>query len=87
MTRISFFTCLVLALLFVPISVHAQETSGCTYNRTIYPEGTEVCRDGALQRCTEGSWGDIGLCDGNPAPEPPIAEGGDVVVGDELQSR
>ena len=83
MTRFKIAAGLVLALLLVPLSSHAQETSGCTYNRTIYPEGTEVCRDGALQRCSGGAWGDIGLCDHEPPPPAPIAGGGDVVIGDE----
>ena len=83
MTRCTATAALALAFLFVPLSSHAQETSGCTYNRTIYPEGTQVCRDGALQRCNGGAWGDIGLCDHEPPPPAPIAGGGDVVVGDE----
>ena len=48
----------------------AQET-GCVYNRSIYPEGTEACRDGSLQRCENGSWGDIGFCDESTPPAPP----------------
>ena len=73
--------------LLLPIAGVAQDTSGCTYNRRIYPEGTEVCRDGAMQRCTAGSWGDIGLCDHEPVPEEPIAEGGDVELEGPPRSR
>ncbi|MFP6660481.1 MAG: hypothetical protein VCB78_03350 [Myxococcota bacterium] len=64
-------------------AVQAQEGGGCVFNRTIHPEGFTVCRDGELQRCEEGNWADIGLCDdASPAP-PPRAEGGDVPIGDE----
>ncbi len=59
----------------------AQET-GCVYNRSIYPEGTEACRDGSLQRCENGSWGDIGFCDESTPPAPPRASGGDVPIED-----
>lgn len=64
-------------------AVHAQEGGGCVFDRTLHPEGFSVCRGGELQRCEEGSWADIGLCDdASPAP-PPRAEGGDVPIGDE----
>ena len=59
----------------------AQET-GCVYNRSIYPEGTEACRNGSLQRCENGSWGDIGFCDDSTPPPPPQASGGDVPIED-----
>ena len=59
----------------------AQET-GCVYNRSIYPEGTEACRNGSLQRCEHGSWGDIGFCDESPPPPPPEVSGGDVPIED-----
>lgn len=62
----------------------AQET-GCVYNRSIYPEGTEACRDGSRQRCENGSWSDIGFCDESPAPPPPKVSGGDVPVEDRPQ--
>lgn len=64
-------------------SAHAQ-VDGCTYNRTFYPEGTEMCQSGARVRCTAGAWGTIGMCDAEDASLPgPIAEGGDLVAEDE----
>lgn len=62
--------------------VAPAQGGGCTYNRTVYAEGTEVCRDGALQRCESGNWGDIGLCDDSPLPPPPEVGGGDVPEGE-----
>ena len=63
------------------LSAHAQET-GCVYNRTIYPEGTEACRSGTLQQCENGSWSDMGFCSESTPPPPPEAGGGDVPIED-----
>ena len=87
MKRMKIIALLATLGLLLPVAATAQDTSGCTYNRRIYPEGTEVCRDGAMQRCTAGSWGDIGLCDSDTVPEAPIAVGGDVELEAPPQSR
>ncbi|MFP8874152.1 MAG: hypothetical protein VCB42_06405 [Myxococcota bacterium] len=56
----------------------AAQTLGCTYNRSVYPEGTEMCQGEDKVRCTSGAWGSIGLCDEKPLPGAPVAEGPDV---------
>ena len=54
------------------------QTDSCTYNRTVFPAGTEMCQGEAQVRCQGGSWGSIGFCDDNPPAPAPIAEGPDV---------
>ena len=71
----------IAALALAASEVPAQQ-AGCVYNRTIYPEGTEACRSGTLQRCENGSWSDMGFCDDSTPPPPPEASGGDVPIED-----
>lgn len=71
----------VAACLLLPSLSLAQEGGGCVFNRRIYPEGFEMCQSGTRVRCEEGSWADIGMCDGDePMPEP-IEGGGDSEYG------
>ena len=55
------------------------QTDSCTYNRTVFPAGTEMCQGEARVRCQGGSWGSIGFCDDDSPGPAPIAEGPDVV--------
>jgi hypothetical protein len=72
-----------LTLLATP-SAFAQDIGdgGCVYDRQIYPEGAELCQDGTLKRCQEGSWDDIGICKAEPA-RAPNPEGGDEVESED----
>ena len=66
------------ALLLASSQSVGAQTEGCTYNRTVYPEGSEMCQGGDKVRCTGGAWGSIGLCDSEPLPPAAVAEGPDV---------
>jgi len=59
----------------------ALESPGCVYDRTIYPEGSEVCQNGTKKRCESGAWGNIGMCE-DEAPPPPYSSGGDLEQGE-----
>ena len=69
---------IAVALLLASSQSVGAQNEGCTYNRTVYPEGSEMCQAGDKVRCTSGSWGSIGLCDSEPLPPAPVAEGPDV---------
>ena len=49
---------------------------GCVYNRQVHSQGAEVCQDGTLVRCDEGSWGEVAACRAGPV-QAPISGGGD----------
>lgn len=57
---------------------------GCVYNREIYPEGSQRCQAGTQMRCEQGAWGSIGMCEGEPPPQP-MPRGGDVVLDPEIE--
>jgi hypothetical protein len=61
---------------------HDEGGGGCVYNRQVYPQGAELCQDGALMRCDMGSWDEEGACNGGPG-QAPISEGGDESESDE----
>lgn len=50
----------------------------CFHERQLYPNGAELCLNGALMRCEDGSWDDMGECQAQ-APAPPDSQGGDEV--------
>ena len=56
-----------------------DDEGGCVYNRVVYPEGSELCQDGTLQRCDDGAWSPIGDCRKQPDQEPE-GSGGDTVA-------
>ncbi len=59
-------------------SAQMDDDGSCVYNRSVYPDGAQLCQGGQLMECDEGAWADIGECD-DPRPEPaPISGGGDV---------
>lgn len=55
-----------------------HDESGCVYDRQVYPNGAEICQDGARMRCDAGAWDEIGACEGG-APQAPVSGGGDAV--------
>lgn len=69
----------VSCLLAARVGMAQEDEGGCFYNRTIYPEGAEMCQSGQLMRCEEGAWGTIGLCKKEPMPQP-VSDGGDRVL-------
>ena len=72
--KILVFVTLVI-LLAIPLSAQA-DSQGCVYNRTVYPEGSEMCQGGTMMRCEQGAWSATGFCENEPMPEP-ISSGGD----------
>ena len=74
-----------LLALLLPVSGLANESGACSYEGEIFPEGTEVCREGSRQRCRAGSWGDIGFCGGGELPSSPGAEEEGPVEEDERE--
>ncbi|HJO23844.1 MAG: hypothetical protein QF890_00515 [Myxococcota bacterium] len=56
-----------------------DDEGGCVHNRSVYPEGSELCRSGTLVRCEESAWSDIGFCKDEPRHQPKSG-GGDAVV-------
>ena len=71
----------LLFLIAIPFSAYADQ-EGCVYNRTVYPQGDQMCQSGTMMRCEEGAWSATGFCESEPMPEP-IASGGDVMESDE----
>ena len=71
----------LLFLIAIPFSAYADQ-QGCVYNRTVYPQGDEMCQGGTMMRCEEGAWSATGFCENEPMPEP-ISSGGDVMESDE----
>ena len=69
----------VAAVLLCASAAHAQDLDddSCVYNRQVYPEGTQMCQSGTLERCEDGAWSDMGDCPDEPMP-PPDSGGGDV---------
>ena len=59
-----------------------HDQRGCVYDRQIYPQGAEICQDGARMRCDAGAWDEIGMCEGG-APDAPISGGGDADASDD----
>lgn len=55
-----------------------SDDDSCTYNRVVYPAGSELCQNGNLVRCEDGAWSDEGDCQAQ-APDAPNDEGGDEV--------
>ena len=66
-------------LLAADAGIARDDEGGCVYNRTVYPERSQMCQAGALMRCEEGAWAPIGLCDQEPMPES-VSSGGDEVL-------
>jgi hypothetical protein len=77
---------LLLAAWLLAATAALAQSEGCVFDRRVYPEGSEVCRGGVLQRCEEGAWGDVGRCEeeASPAPAP---GGGDVAVDPEAEAE
>lgn len=61
---------------------HDEGGGGCVYNREVYSQGAEICQAGALMRCDEGSWDELGACSGDIGQEP-NSEGGDETASDD----
>lgn len=61
---------------------HDEGGGGCVYDRQVYAQGAELCQDGTLLRCDEGSWDAVGACTGGPG-RAPISGGGDAVESDD----
>ena len=55
---------------------HDEGGGGCVYDRQVYAQGAELCQDGTLLRCDEGSWDAVGACRGGVGQQP-ISGGGD----------
>jgi hypothetical protein len=72
----------LLAAWLLAATAALAQSEGCVFDRRVYPEGSEVCRGGVLQRCEEGAWGDVGGCEDEASP-PPESGGGDVEVDPE----
>jgi len=70
---------IALILLLAPGVSFSQglESPGCVYDRRVYPEGSTICRNGNQMQCEDGFWGNIGDCEDDEAPAPPIANEGD----------
>ena len=70
---------------FVTSASHSQslDEKGCVLRHRIYPEGTEMCRGDSRVRCEEGTWANIGMCDGDEPGPAPIAGGGNVPIDEE----
>jgi hypothetical protein len=79
MTKCLAMTGAVMLLLAVPAAAQIEDDGSCVFNRRIYPDGYEMCRGGTLQRCEDGAWGDVGMCNESEWQEP-IESGGDEVV-------
>jgi len=77
--------CLPIAVLLfsvgVPVIGYTDE-GGCVYNRTVYPQGSQMCQGGTMMQCEEGAWSATGFCENEPMPEP-VSSGGDVMESDE----
>lgn len=82
MLKMSVYVLVVACCLVGPVSSTAfdDDESGCVYNRTVYPDRTEMCQSGNLMRCDTGAWSEIGDCRNDPMPEP-VSSGGDHVEG------
>lgn len=74
-SRRSLMAAMLLFSVAFPFQSYSEE-GGCVYNRSVYPEKSQMCQGGSMMECDEGAWSSIGFCDQEAMPEP-VSSGGD----------